>query len=171
MTTELDEWSRRVEQFWDTADDDDVEAVLRGMRALVAERPVGDAAALLEWAGAHDSVGLEGEAVPLYRQALAAGLDAEREARAVVQLASSLRNIGQPLAAVELLRTAPDHPSVGAAREAFLALALFDAGQPGEALRVALQALMPTLPGYRRALGHYASELPAEAPDPSHPAG
>lgn len=64
--TELDEWSRRVEQFWENADDDDVEAVLKGMRELVAERPAGDPAALLEWAGAHDSVGLEAQAVPLY---------------------------------------------------------------------------------------------------------
>jgi len=158
--TELDEWSRRVEQFWESADDDDVEAVLTSMRALVAERPAGDPAALLEWAGAHDSVGLEAEAVPLYREALSAGLDPEREARAVVQLASSLRNVGEPEAAIELLRTAPDHPTVGAARGAFLALALFDAGQPGQALQVALHALTPTLPGYRRALDYYASQLP-----------
>ncbi|WP_369816310.1 tetratricopeptide repeat protein [Cellulomonas sp. Leaf334] len=158
--TELQRWSRRVDQFWETADDDDAEAVLEGMKALVAERPVGDPAALLEWAGAHDSVGLEAEAVPLYRQALAAGLDPEREARAIVQLASSLRNVGDPIAAVELLRAAPDHPAVGAARGAFLALALFDAGQPGEALATALHALTPTLPGYRRALDYYASQLP-----------
>lgn len=158
--TELDEWSQRVEQFWKTADDDDVQGVLTSMRALVAERPPGDPAALLEWAGAHDSVGLEAEAVPLYREALAAGLDPEREARAVVQLASSLRNIGEPVAAIELLRTAPEHHTVGAARDAFLALALFDAGHPGEALQTALRALTPTLPGYRRALDYYASELP-----------
>lgn len=164
--TELEEWSRRVEEFWETADDEDADAVLAGMRALVAERPVGDAAALLEWAGAHDSVGLEAQAVPLYREAMAAGLDPERQARAVVQLASSLRNVGEPQEAVELLRTAPAHPSVGAAREAFLALALYDAGQPGEALQVALRALTPTLPGYRRALDHYASALhPPTDPD------
>ncbi|WP_243885028.1 tetratricopeptide repeat protein [Cellulomonas fengjieae] len=159
--TDVAAWDRRVEEFWATADGSDVDGVLTSMNALVAERPAGDAAALMEWAGAHDFVGLEAEAIPLYREAIAAGLDPEREARAVLQLASSLRNVGQPDAAVELLQATAGHPAVGAARDAFLALALLDAGQPGAALRVALEALTPTLPAYRSALTHYASQLPS----------
>jgi hypothetical protein len=42
-------------------------------------------------------------AVPLYRKALARGLPAGRRRRAVIQLGSSLRNIGEPAEAAALL--------------------------------------------------------------------
>ncbi|MCT9001664.1 tetratricopeptide repeat protein [Microbacterium memoriense] len=47
----------------------------------------------------------------------------------------------------------------GSAGRAFLALALYDAGQPLEALRVALRPLAPTLRLYRRAILSCADEL------------
>ncbi len=46
-------------------------------------------------AGVHDSLGLEVDAVPLYREALSAGLDASHAAQARIQLASTLRNLGR----------------------------------------------------------------------------
>ncbi|WP_204531617.1 tetratricopeptide repeat protein [Arthrobacter tumbae] len=47
-----------------------------------------------------------------------------------------------------------------AARKAFLALALYDEGRYGDALQTALNALIPTLGGYGRALTEYAEDLP-----------
>lgn len=48
---------------------------------------------------------------------------------------------------------------VGDAGQAFLALCLHDNGHHSEALKVALQALAPTLPRYQRAVNAYAGEL------------
>ncbi len=48
-----------------------------------------------------------------------------------------------------------------APQQAFLALALYDEGRYGDALRTALNALIPTLDGYGRALTEYAEELPS----------
>ena len=142
--------------------------MLMQMRRLVEERPPDDADALFEWASVHDYLGREHEAVPLYRAALDAGLGGERRPQAVIQLASSLRNVGDPEAAIALLRDQPDDPLTGAAGRAFLALALRDAGRTDEALRVALEALAPTLPRYGRAITGYADALGAAAGTAEH---
>ncbi|BBH68351.1 hypothetical protein ACTI_50360 [Actinoplanes sp. OR16] len=152
-------WEQRIDEFWATADDAAPETTLRAMRVLVEERGEDDPDALYEWASVHDFLGREAEAVPLYRRALDAGLAAPRRQQAIVQLGSSLRNVGEPGEAVALLSPQEPDAVVGDAAQAFLALALHDAGRPGEALRVALKALAKTLPLYRRAVTAYADEL------------
>ncbi|RII98146.1 tetratricopeptide repeat protein, partial [Clavibacter michiganensis] len=146
-----DDWDARVAAFWASADDEQADETVAGMRALVAERPADDPRALYELASAHDFVGREAEAVPLYRAALDGGLDPEHRPLAVIQLASSLRNVGEAAEAVALLEAMPDDVH-GPGRDAFLALALHDAGRPTEALAVALRRLAPTLPEYGRAV-------------------
>lgn len=157
-------WDERVAEFWARADDSDPEVTLAAMKHLIDERPVEDAEALYEWASVHDFLGRESDAVPLYRAALDAGLSGDRRPQAIVQLASSLRNVGDAAAAVELLQAQPRDPVTGAAVDAFLALALRDEGRSDEALRVALHALAPTLPLYQRAVRAYADELVQPAP-------
>ena len=152
-----DDWDARVAAFWAAADERADETVA-GMRALVAERPADDPRALYELASAHDFVGREAEAVPLYRAAIDGGLGPEHRPLAVIQLASSLRNVGEAAEAVALLEAMPDDAH-GPGRDAFLALALHDAGRPTEALAVALRRLAPTLPEYGRAVAAYAEEL------------
>ena len=154
------DWDIRVERFWADASDDD-EAMLTAMKSLVGERPSDDAAAVYEWASVHDFLGRESAAIPLYRQALDLGLDDTRRPRALIQLASSLRNVGEAGEAATILGQMDVSEIVGDAPQAFLALALFDAGRPGDALRVALSALAKTLPLYEGAVKHYASELPS----------
>lgn len=154
-------WDDRIAAFWASADDEDPTGTLAGVRDLVAERHADDPAALFELASAHDFLGREAEAVPLYRAALDAGLSGAREPRARIQLASSLRNIGDAQAAVALLEQMRPAQATGTAAEAFRALALFDLGQPAAALRVALEALAPSMPMYSRAVLHYAGELDA----------
>lgn len=100
-------------------------------------------------------------APPLYRQPLDRGLTGERRRRAVIQLASSLRNVGQPEQSVELLTTELDAASdhLDDAVRASLALALVDTGREREAVSVALGALAPHLPRYQRSLANYARLL------------
>lgn len=97
----------------------------------------------------------------MYRQALQYGLTGERRRRAVIQLASSLRNVGQADESVALLTTELDagsDPLDGTVR-AFLALALVDVGREREAVSHALTALVPHLPRYQRSVTNYARLL------------
>ncbi|MDO4075904.1 tetratricopeptide repeat protein [Clavibacter michiganensis] len=153
-----DDWDARVAAFWATADDERADETVAAMRALAAEHPADDPRALFELACAHDFVGREAEAVPLYRAAIDGGLDPEHRPLAVIQLASSLRNVGEAEQAVALLEAMPDDAHAPG-RDAFLALALHDAGRPTEALAVALRRLAATLPEYGRAVAAYADEL------------
>ena len=96
-----------------------------------------------------------------YRQALACGLSGQRRRRAVVQLASSLRNLGQAEESVALLSAELDAGSddLDDAVRASLALALTSVGREREAVSIALTALAAHLPRYNRSLANYAREL------------
>jgi len=155
-----EEWERAVAEVWATAAERSDDDVIAAIAVLAQQRPDGDAAALFERASAHDYAGQEALAEPLYRAALTAGLDAERRPRAVIQLASTLRNLGRPQDSIDLLLADRDaEDDLGDARTAFLALALMDAGRPADAVRYALEALAAHLPQYQRAVRYYASEL------------
>lgn len=155
-----DEWESRVAALWsdDTIDDD---ARVVRMRELAAGAPH-PALGAFELGGSLDSAGYEAEAHEQYAAATAAGLgdvDPARAARMVVQHASTLRNLGRVDEAIAMLRDAPEHPDTGAAPRAFLALALHSAGRTDEALKTAIEALVPTLPRYHRSLAAYAAAL------------
>jgi hypothetical protein len=102
----------------------------------------------------------------LYDAALKKGLTGERRRRAVIQLSSSLRNIGQPQAAVDLLTAELrlESDALTGAVRATLALALADVGREREAVSVALTALAEYLPRYNRSMAAYARELIADKP-------
>jgi tetratricopeptide (TPR) repeat protein len=117
-----------------------------------------DAAELYERGGEHDSAGREEQAIPLYEQALAAGLAGELRARCLLQLGSSLRNVGRVDDAVALLQDARrEFPEFRPLR-AFLALALHSAGRDREALRELLETIADE-GNYERSLRGYAAEL------------
>jgi tetratricopeptide (TPR) repeat protein len=124
---------------------------------LPADRAIG----LFERACAFDSTGHSDLAVPLYEQALERGLTGVRRRRAVIQMASSLRNLGRAGESIELLSKEREASSdqLDDAVQAFLALALADMGREREALSISLIALAPHLPRYQRSLGNYAREL------------
>ncbi|WP_234998732.1 tetratricopeptide repeat protein [Demequina sp. NBRC 110057] len=147
--------------FWDGASRDDAAAALAQARELAACRPGGDPAALFELASAHDYVGEEAEAIGLYEEAIAGGLDARRHDEAVIQLASSLRNVDRSADAVALLEATPVAAALAPAAAGFLALALHDLGRHADAMRVALGAVSPTQ--YSGALTRYASDLDPRA--------
>jgi tetratricopeptide (TPR) repeat protein len=155
----MSDWDDRIAAIWaDEAlsDHDRIERI----DAVAAERPGDDARALFERAGARDSAGIETEAEPLYRAALAAGLDEEHRPQAVIQLASTIRNLGRVDESLEMLRTEYERggPFKDAAA-AFYALALVSRGDAVQGAAIALTALAPHLPRYTRSVTGYASEL------------
>jgi tetratricopeptide (TPR) repeat protein len=158
-------WDDRIAEVWQDAANALVDdEVIARIDAIAAERGEGDARAELERAGARDSAGRPREAIELYRRALELGLDAEHEPQAIIQLASSLRNVGETDEALELLERAQKEGAgspYGDAIAAFHALALASSGAPHRALCVALLALVPHLPRYHRSVTAYAHEIGA----------
>ncbi|WP_030693884.1 tetratricopeptide repeat protein [Streptomyces globisporus] len=174
MTNDHD-WETRVAALWERLDDHEPADFRARVAELAAERPADDPAAVFEQGAAHDSTGMPEEAVARYQRALDLGLTGLRRRRAVIQLASSLRNLGRPDRSVELLtaeralpadRLDADEQALSGAVDAFLALALADTGRDREAASLALGALAPLLPRYNRSLAHYARAL-LTAPDGS----
>ncbi|SFL64020.1 tetratricopeptide repeat protein [Streptomyces pini] len=161
MTAQEARWERRLESLWASFDDHGPGDFLRRVESLAAELPPGDAVALYELASAHDALGREEGAAALYRRALAAGLPDGRRRRAVIQLASTLRNLGRTEESIALLTAERELRSdeLDDAVTAFLSLALADAGREREAAALALTALVPHLPEYRRSLTYYARAL------------
>ena len=156
------DWEARVAAVWNGAAGLSDDAVLDAIDELVVERGREDAAALFEAASVRDYLGRESEAEPFYRRALELGLEEARHPQAIIQLASTLRNLGRAEEAVTLLRgwivRHPDHPLADAGR-AFLSLALLSAGHDREAALVALRTLAPTLPQYASTISEYAEQL------------
>jgi thioredoxin-like negative regulator of GroEL len=154
---------KQIAAAWDSMDAYDEEEFRALIDSLVADAP--EPVAAFEQACVRDSTGHPDEAVPLYREALAAGLTGLRRRRATIQLASSLRNLGEVEESVALLSAElsaavdPEATTLDDAVRAFLALALVDAGREREAASLALGALAPHLPRYQRSLGAYALAL------------
>lgn len=154
-------WEQRAADAWASIDSMDAAEFRALIDKLADELPPGSAVAPFERACAFDSTGHSDRAVPLYEQALAIGLTGERRRRAVIQLSSSLRNVGQPQRSVELLteelNAGSDH--LDDAVKATLALALTDVGREREAVSLAVGALAPHLPRYQRSMANYARLL------------
>jgi tetratricopeptide (TPR) repeat protein len=157
-------WERRLDRLWASIGERPEDEFLAAMDVLVAERPPDDPIGLFEHASAFDSTGHPDRAVKRYRQALERGLLAGRRRRAVIQLASTLRNLGQADESVALLTSELEAESdeLDDAVRAFLALSLTSVGREHEAVSVALTALAPHLARYNRSLAAYAQEVGAE---------
>ncbi|MFI2435664.1 tetratricopeptide repeat protein [Streptomyces sp. NPDC018693] len=158
------DWEDRVAAAWATYDDY-TEATAADFRAVIDaladELPPDSPLGLFERACAWDSTGCSDKAVPLYREALALGLDGYRGRRARIQLSSSLRNIGRADEGVALLTPELDAPSdeLDDAVRATLALCLSSLGRDREGLSLVLGALAPHLPRYQRSMANYARAL------------
>jgi hypothetical protein len=163
------EWEQRMADAWASLDREgsDEARFLLLVEQLVGELAPDDPVGLFERAGSLDSVGRTTLAVPLYRQALAAGLPSGRRRRAVIQLASSLRALGEAQESVALLTAelAAGSDELDDAVRAVLALALADVGREREAVGIAVGALAAHLPRYQRSMANYARLL--LEPDPA----
>jgi tetratricopeptide (TPR) repeat protein len=161
------DWEDRVAAAWATLDTypeeraGEFRALIDG---IVAELPQGSPLGPFERASAWDSTGHSDKAVPLYREALALGLSEAsgyKGRRAKIQLASSLRNMGQAEEGVKLLTPELDAPSdeLDDAVRGCLALCLSSLGRDREGLSLVLGALAPHLPRYQRSMANYARAL------------
>lgn len=156
-----EDWERQIAAAWARIDDLDEDEFLAQLERVAAKDPGGAGSGLFERASSLDSTGHSDLAVPLYRQALRRGLAGERRRRAVIQMASSLRNLGEVDESIALLSAEREAESDGLddAVAGFLALALAEANREREALSIALIALAPHLPRYQRSLANYAGDL------------
>ncbi|MGQ8874468.1 tetratricopeptide repeat protein [Paenibacillus sp. TSA_86.1] len=116
----------------------------------------------LAWA--HDSLGLEREAVPYYEKALQLELSAEDRAGAILGLGSTCRTLGQYEQARTWLLTGmsefPQHREF----EVFYAMVLYNLGEHAEAMGRLLVQLADTsgdqrITDYSRAIRYYANQL------------
>ncbi|CAN7396438.1 MULTISPECIES: tetratricopeptide repeat protein [Ensifer] len=164
-TLDWDDWEQRLALHWADFGHMDADAFIARLDVLAAELPDGDPIGLFERASAQDSLGNEANAAPLYRQALAGGLSGIRRRRATIQLASTLRNLGQIEESIALLEAERTMPSdeLDDAVLGFLALSLVDAGRAQEAAGLALGRLARHLPRYNRSLKRYADALLSDA--------
>jgi len=156
------DWEDRFSAAWAAFDELSEADFLALIEKLAAELPPGSGGiGFFERASSLDSTGHEDMAVPLYRQALEHGLEGGHRRQAVIQLASSLRNIGRPEESAALLGAEIDAGSddLDDAVLAFLALALVDTGREREAVSVALAALARHLHRYQRSVAAYARLL------------
>ncbi|MFF8563486.1 tetratricopeptide repeat protein [Streptomyces albidoflavus] len=131
---------------------------------LGAEHPE-DAEVAYQTAWAHDVLGLEAEAVPHYRRALdLPGLPEAGRRGALLGLGSTYRVLGRAEEAVATLGDGVREFPEDAALRTFLAMALYSAGRPKEALELALTVVAdtgadPGVAAYERAIRHYAQDL------------
>jgi tetratricopeptide (TPR) repeat protein len=111
--------------------------------ALLDEMP-DDPRVLFEVGGSYDVMGQEAEAIPLYRRAIANGLQGDQLQECLVCLGSSLRVVGDFADAIGVLEDAavrfPDNRSSGP----FLALAYYNDGQHRKAVQLLLDLLLAT---------------------------
>ncbi|MEV7621020.1 tetratricopeptide repeat protein [Microbacterium sp. NPDC089321] len=156
-----DEWQTRVDAVWADETLSDEERIVR-IDGLAAGLGAGHPVALFERAGARDSAGEEATAEPLYRAALDAGLDPERRTRAIIQLASTIRNLGRVDESLQMLAEEYERTrgaSMADEAAAFYALALVSSGDAVRGASIALNALAPHLTRYTRSVTGYAAEL------------
>ena len=163
MTPPGPDWEKRLSHLWRALDDTAPVDFIAQMQTLIDELPTGHPVGMFELAGTFDSLGQEAQAEPLYRRALAAGLPGNRRRRAVIQLASTIRNLGRAQESADLLAHEREavNDDLDDAVVAFLALTLTDLGREREAVALALAALSRHLPRYNKSLAFYAKEVGA----------
>jgi tetratricopeptide (TPR) repeat protein len=141
------------------------EAACKELAALAEQWPEEAWIAYLA-ACAHDTLGLEAEAVPLYQRALRSpdGLTPEDRHGAFLGLGSTYRGLGRYTEALSTLRQGLEEFPEDAALRTFLAMALYNVGESRAAVRTLLQVTAatsgdPKVQEYRRAITYYADHL------------
>jgi tetratricopeptide (TPR) repeat protein len=132
---------------------------------ILADRYPEDAEVAYQTAWAHDVLELENEAVPFYLRALnGSGLSAESRHGAWLGLGSTYRVLGRYDESVTTLRRGLEEFPHDPALQAFLSMALYNAGESKEAVAGLLKALAATstdrhVRQYRRTIENYADDL------------
>lgn len=109
-----------------------------------------NARAHFEYANVLDYCDCESQAIPYYHHALDSGLEWPLNLFALIQLGSSLRNVGQYTDALSVLKQAYELKPDYSPTAIFYSLALFSAGKPKDALQQALHFILEQTPGQDR---------------------
>lgn len=154
-------WETDLEAAWAEIDETNRDDFVERIRSAVNDPSVPPEIRDFEIACAHDSTGRSDLAVDGYRQALSAGLAGYRGRRANIQLASSLRNLGQSDESVRILSEESTSADDGLddAVTVFLALSLVDVDRDREAVAHLVHALADHLPRYTASAHRYADRL------------
>lgn len=154
-------WHKDLDTTWQQLGELDPHDFLAKITSIVDDPAVPAEIREFQLACAHDSTGRSDLAVPGYQRALDAGLSGYEARRATIQLASSLRNLGEPRESVRLLKDASTSTGDGLddAVVVFLALALADLGREREAVTQLVHALADHLPRYTASAHRYADAL------------
>ena len=120
--------------------------------------------AVIAAAYACDRLGKEEEALKYYETAWLSGIPDYERFEFMIGFASTLRNIGREQDAVGMLKTASSEFPKSTAIMAFLALALFSAGDPKQAFATMLKAALSAaredgFEGFERALREYQAKF------------
>ena len=155
------DWEQRVAALWADFDNHSEEDFIARMGALADELPAGDPIGLYERGSAFDSTGDSASAIPFYREALARNLPGHRRRECVIQMGSSLRNVGELAESIAMLQAERDRQSdeLDDAVAATLALALTDAGREREAVSVAVLALTKHMVRFKRSMTNYGKAI------------
>ncbi|MDC3418427.1 tetratricopeptide repeat protein [Aquibacillus salsiterrae] len=154
-------WEDVVLNGWENKDD---EAKLIEYFLKIVEKYPNSARAKFELANAYDFTGQENKAISLYEDAIRIGLDSEYQAYALLQLGSSLRNVGRLDEAIRILSDAelryPEFPSISM----FLGMTLHDKNRTAEALSKTLNAMLrhiktSDIQRYSMALENYIKDI------------
>jgi len=141
----------------------DANARVAAAQALADTDP-GDPRLTFELASAHDGASDEQQAISLYDRALGAGLREPHRHRALLQQASSYRNVGDLAEARRILDALSGERPGSAAVAAFRALTMLDQGEAPAAVADLINVLLSHSgdaddEAYRTELHRYAKEL------------
>lgn len=90
----------------------------------------------------HDRMGLERQAIPLYKKSISLGLNNRELRDALVCLSSSFINIGRPKTAIGILRRAQARFPEDIAMKLFMALAFYEAGHSTQSVRLLAMTIL-----------------------------
>ncbi|UFU00052.1 tetratricopeptide repeat protein [Radiobacillus kanasensis] len=154
-------WETVVMNGWENKDDET--KLIEYFLEVVVKYP-NSARAKFELANAYDFTGQENKAIPLYEDAISIGLDAEYEAYALLQLGSSLRNVGRIDDAIRILSDAEQRYSEFPSISMVLGMAMHDKNRNAEALGITLDVILrhvktSDIVRYRVALENYIKDI------------
>lgn len=140
-----------------------MEDAIKSMQQIALREP-DHAQVWYQLAWAHDSLGLEREAVPYYEKALNLGLAGEDRAGAMLGLGSTYRTLGQYEEAKAWLGRGIDEFPERGEFEVFYAMVLHNLGEHAEAMKRLLLMLADTtsnagIQEYSRAIRFYSEQL------------
>jgi hypothetical protein len=154
-------WKKEIEAVWAAVDDFGPDELIAEVDRIVGAPGVPTAVRYFEAAGARDAADRPADAVPLYQKAIQTGLEPFEDRQARIQLASSLRNLGDCTAALEILDAMSTDVGDGLddGVVVFRAFTLSSLERPHEVIPALIHALASHMSWYSRSAHGYADTL------------